>query len=133
VHAKRRPGVPRGGQPVLIAKDSAVGNVVAKVYDGRVAYCASKPESATHQLNQHPVAIEPTALRALLTRVQLPDSGNEPLFARPKLDESLRRSPCVARVVAEQDVSFAVSGQHGSLEADTAPATTVAFSLPRAA
>ena len=118
VHAQSDPGVPRGGQPVQIAKDSAVGNVVAKVYDGRVAYVRIETRERNAPLNQHPVAIEPTALRALLTRVQLPDSGNEPLFDAAELDEIVAPlTLALARVLPEQDVSFAVSGQHGMLGA----------------
>ncbi|HYS14075.1 MAG TPA: SHOCT domain-containing protein [Burkholderiaceae bacterium] len=118
VHAQSDPGVPRGGQPVQIAKDSAVGNVVAKVYDGRAAYVRIETRERNAPLNQHPVAIEPTALRALLTRVQLPDSGNEPLFDAAELDEIVAPlTLALARVLPEQDVSFAVSGQHGMLGA----------------
>jgi hypothetical protein len=111
-HAQRDPGRTTGGQSAQIAKDSAAANVVAMVYDGRVAYVRIETRERGAPLNQHPVAIEPDALRALLLRVQLPEKGDEPLFDKDQLDEIVAPlAQALARALPEQDVSFAVSGR----------------------
>lgn len=114
--AQSDPGTTVGGQPTRIVKDSASGTVVSVVYDGRYGYVRIEKRERGAPLNQHPVAIETGALRALLERVQLPGRGNERLFSTAELDEIVPPfARALARVLPEQDVSFAVSGQHGVL------------------
>jgi hypothetical protein len=112
-NAQRDPGTTAGGQTPQIAKDSAAGNVVTKVYDGLVAYVRIETRERGAPLNQHPVAIEPATLRALLMRVQLPQKDNDPVFNAADLDEIVAPlAKALAQVLPEQDVSFAVSGRH---------------------
>lgn len=111
--AQTDPGSPPAGRDVRIAKDSAAGRVVAKVYDGRDGYVRIETREPGAPLNQHPVSIEPLALRELLTRVQLPGKDDEPLFIPSQLDEIVPPlAQALARALPEQDVSFAVSGRH---------------------
>lgn len=126
-YAQSDPGPTIRGQPAQIVKDSAVGNVVAMVYNGRYGYVRIETRERDAPLNQHPVAIEPVALRALLARVQLPASGDEALFSSAELDEIVAPlAQALARALPEQDVSFAVSGQHGLLGPLAARAVTTA-------
>jgi len=126
-YAQKDPGATMGGQPSHIAKDSAIRNVVAMVYDGRYSYVRIETRERDAPLNQHPVAIEPVALRALLSRVQLPDSGNEALFTSGQLDEIVAPlAQALARALPEQDVSLAVSGQNGVLGLLAARSVTTA-------
>ena len=114
--AQREPGQTAGGQSATIEKDSAAGNVVTKVYDGPAAYVRIETRERGAPLNQHPVAIEPATLRALLTRVQLPQKDNDPVFNAADLDEIVAPlAQALAQVLPEQDVSFAVSGRHRAL------------------
>jgi Short C-terminal domain len=113
-YAQRDPGRTTGGQAAQIAKDSAAANVVAKIYDGAVSYVRIETREHGAPLNQHPVAIEPPVLRALLSRVQLPEKGNDPVFNSDQFDEIVAPlAEALARVLPEQDVSFAVSGRVG--------------------
>ena len=110
--AQSDPGTPPAGRDVRIEKDSAVGRVVAKVWDGRDGYVRIETREPGAPLNQHPVSIEPAALRELLTRVQLPAAHNEPVFNAAQLDEIVPPlSQALARVLPEQDISIAVSGR----------------------
>lgn len=120
VHAQRDPGRTVGGQLPQIEKDSAAANVVAMVYDGKVAYVRIETRERNAPLNQHPVAIDAATLRGLLARIQLDDRGDkkpgEPVLSPEQLDEIVAPlAQALGRATPEQDVSFAVSGQHGAL------------------
>lgn len=111
-HAQRDPGTTIGGQVPQIGVDSARKNVVAMIYDGRVAYVRIETREAGAAPNQHPVAVEPATLRALLMRVVWPEKKNEPVFSGDQLDEIVAPlAQALARATPEQDVSFAVSGR----------------------
>lgn len=110
--AQSDPGTPPAGRDVRIEKDSALGRVVAKVWDGRDGYVRIETRESGAPLNQHPVSIEPASLRELLTRVQLPAAHNEPVFNVAELDEIVPPlAQALARVLPEQDISIAVSGR----------------------
>jgi hypothetical protein len=119
-HAQRDPGRTTGGQLPQIEKDSAAGNVVAMVYDGKVAYVRIETRERNAPLNQHPVAIDAATLRALLMRIQLGDKpdrkAGDPLLGPAQLDEIVPPlAEALGRATPEQDVSFAVSGQPGAI------------------
>jgi hypothetical protein len=116
LQAQGDPGMTSRGQPTRVERDSAYARVVATLHEGRFSYVRIETREPGAPLNQHPVSIDAVALRALLARVQLPGSKNEPLFNKDELDEIV--PPLVqalARATPEQDVSFSVSGQHGVL------------------
>jgi hypothetical protein len=114
VLAQSDPGSTPAGRQAQIAKDSALGRVVAKVYDGRDSYVRIETREPGAPLNQHPVSIEAPALRELLMRLQLPRESNEALFTTGQLDEIVPPlAQALARATPEQDVSFAVSARHG--------------------
>lgn len=111
--AQTDPGSPPAGRDVRIVKDSAAGRVVAKVYEGRDSYVRIETREPGAPLNQHPVAIEPQLLREMLMRVVLAGKDNDPVFISSELDEIVPPlAQALARVLPEQDVSFAVSGRH---------------------
>ncbi|HTT11229.1 MAG TPA: SHOCT domain-containing protein [Burkholderiaceae bacterium] len=111
--AQSDPGSGPAGRAVHIVKDSAVGRVVAMVYDGRDSYVRIETREPGAPLNQQPVSITPQTLRELLMRVELPGKGNEPVFISSELDEIVPPlAQALARALPEQDVSFAVSGRH---------------------
>jgi len=102
-----------GGRQVTIAKDSAAGRVVSKVYEGSFSYVRIERAEPGAGPNLHPVAIDATALRGRLAAIRL---GKEALFNDDELAEIV--PPLVTalgRATAEQDVSFAVAGKHGAL------------------
>ena len=114
VQAQIDPGMSSRGQAVRIERDSAYGRVVATVHEGRFSYVRIETREPGAPLNQHPVAIDPAALRALLARVQLAGSRSEALFNAAELDEIVPPlAKALAQATPEQDVSFAVAGQHG--------------------
>jgi hypothetical protein len=116
LQAQGDPGMTARGQPTRIERDSAYGRVVATLHEGRFSYVRIETREPGAPLNQHPVSIDPVALRALLARVQLPASDNEPLFNKDELDEIVPPlAQALARATPEQDVSFSVSGKHGLL------------------
>jgi hypothetical protein len=116
LQAQGDPGMTSRGQPTRVERDSAYGRVVATLHEGRFSYVRIETREPGAPLNQHPVSVDPVALRALLARVQLPGSKNEPLFNKDELDEIVPPlAQALARATPEQDVSFSVSGQHGLL------------------
>jgi hypothetical protein len=114
LHAQTDPGMSGRGQTVRIERDSAYGRVVSVVREAPFSYVRIETREPGAALNQHPVQIDPAALRAMLARVQLAGTRSEPLFNSGELDELVPPlAQALARATPEQDVSFAVAGQHG--------------------
>ncbi len=113
--AAQTPGAPPPrGNALRIERDSAADRVVAVVYEGRFSYVRLETREPGAALNQHPASVDPQALRSLLARLQLPGSRAEPLFNDDELNELVPPLlQALARATPEQDVTFAISGQHG--------------------
>jgi hypothetical protein len=126
-HAQLTPGGVIGGQPIRIEKDSAASRVVGTVYEGRFSYVRIETREPGAATNQHPFAIAPAALRAVLEQVQLAGPKPERLLTVKELDEIVEPlSAALARATAEQDVSIAVSDQFGFLGPLASRAVTTA-------
>ncbi len=102
------------GNTARIERDSAADRVVAVVHEGKFSYIRLETREPGAALNQHPASVDPQALRGLLMRLQLPGSRAEQLFNDDELNELVPPlAQALARATPEQDVSFAISGQHG--------------------
>ncbi len=65
--------------------------------------------------NEHPVAIDVARVRVALQSFVLPGDKNQPLFNADELAEiEAPLARALARATPQQDVCFAVSGQHGN-------------------
>ncbi|MGA0612396.1 SHOCT domain-containing protein [Caldimonas sp. KR1-144] len=113
--AQTAPGTTSRGQPVRVMKDSAADRVVRVTFERELSFVRIEQRERGAPPNEHPVAIDAEALRALLARVQLP-SQKEALWNAKELEEiAAPLAATLAEATPEQDVSFATSGQHGML------------------
>jgi hypothetical protein len=125
--AQTDPGRASSGQTVRVARDSAADRVVSMEYEGRFSYVRIERREPGSEANQHPVAIEVTAMRSLLASLQLPGRKTEPLLTSTELDEiSAPVASALRKATADQDVTFAVSDRHGLLGPLAARAVTTA-------
>lgn len=105
-----------GGRGITVTPDSALPRVAAMVYQGKYSYVRLEASDPTAEPSAHPFKISHEALRQSLAQVRLAGDRPEPseaLFNGAQLDELV---PPLARALAmateQQDVTFAVSGQH---------------------
>ena len=113
-HAQLAPASVAGGRQVRIERDSAAGRVVDKVYEGAFSYVRIETREPGSAPNQHPFAVAPAALRAMLDQAQLSGAKPERLFTPKELDEVAEPlAAALGRATPEQDVSIAVNDQFG--------------------
>lgn len=125
--AQSDPGLPNSGRAVHVERDSAAGRIVSTVHEDRFSYVRIESREPGAPLNQHPVAVDAAALRALLARIQAPGGRDESLLSSAELDQlAAPLAKALARATPEQDVSFAVSGRHGVLGLLASRAVTTA-------
>lgn len=112
--AQLAPATGAGGRQVRIERDSAAGRVVEKVYEGPFSYVRIETREPGSTPNQHPFAVAPAALRAMLEQAQLAGAKPERLFTPKELDEIAEPlATALGRATPEQDVSIAVNDQFG--------------------
>lgn len=125
--AQTDPGRASSGQQVRVARDSAADRVVSMEYEGRFSYVRIERREPGADINQHPIAIDTTAMRSLLASLQLPGRKTESLLTAVELDEiAAPVASALRKASAEQDVTFAVSDRHGLLGPLAARAVTTA-------